>query len=183
MINVEIKARCLDLRRAERIARREVQAEPFGRLRQVDTYFRVLSGRLKLRHIRHYQTHPGSGVKESYEFISYHRRDEAGPRGSVYQILPVRDGPAALQFFGAALGVKARVQKIRKVYLQDNLRIHLDRVQGLGAFLELELAPRSRSDMENCRQRVEELLGLFGIPRKDLVPISYSDLVLRGRRS
>src|SRR3954468_1837050 len=110
MINIEIKARCVDLARAERIARRHVQAEYFGRLRQVDTYFKVAAGRLKLRHIRRTLNGATAGVNESYEFIAYQRRNEAGPRGSVYQILPVQDGPAALRFFGAALGILARVK-------------------------------------------------------------------------
>ena len=174
MMNVEIKARCLDLRRAESIARREVQAERFGRLRQVDTYFEVSSGRLKLRHIRQYAPHPESGVTESYEFISYQRRDEAGAARQRVPDSP-RAGRArgAIQFFGGGVGVKARAQKHRKA-LFARQSAHSPRpcarVRARSWSWNSRRRSRSRSEWENCRQRVQELLGLFGIPPRTSSP-------------
>src|SRR5205814_9381619 len=137
---------------------------------QTDTYFHVAAGRLKMRHER-------LRSEERFDLIHYHRADNGAARSSRYEILAVPNGPATLQLLSAALGVKARIHKARDLYLKDNLRIHLDRVRGLGRFLEFELIVSRAHSLPQCRKRMRELVDLFGIKPGDLVACSYSDLV------
>ena len=170
MQNLEIKARYADHDRGARLAR-EAGADLHGRLTQTDTYFNIRPGRLKLRHTR-------VGPVERYELIHYRRWNRPAARTSDYQLLPIADGPRALDFFTAALGVLVRVDKERTLYVKDNLRVHLDEVPRLGRFLEFELAVTPAYPMEACRLQVQELMRLFDIAPADLVKVSYSDLLL-----
>ena len=170
MQNLEIKCRYPDHDRGARLAR-DLGADLHGRLAQTDTYFRIRPGRLKLRHTR-------SGPVERYELIHYRRWNRPAARTSQYELLPIADGPRALDFFTAALGVLVRVDKERTLYVKDNLRIHLDEVTGLGRFLEFELGVTPVHPIEACRARIRELEELFGITAGDLVRVSYSDLLL-----
>ena len=170
MQNVEIKCRYPDHDRGARLAR-DLGADLHGQLAQTDTYFNIHPGRLKLRHTR-------SGPVERYELIHYRRWNRPTAKTSDYQLLPVADGPRTLEFFSAALGVKVRVNKERVVYVKDNLRVHLDEVPELGRFLEFELIVTPAHPQEECRQRMQELVRLFGIAPADLVRGSYSDLLL-----
>jgi adenylate cyclase class IV len=175
MQNIEIKCRYEDLALAERLARDEVGAARHGRLEQTDTYFNIRPGRLKLRHTR-------GDEPERFELIFYRRWNRPAAMTSDYQILPVADGPRTLDFFRDALGVKVEVKKSRLVYLNDNLRIHLDTVEGRGSFLELELIVTPAHPADECRARMQELVGLLQIRRDDQVQLSYSDLLLRQGR-
>ncbi len=170
MQNIEIKCRYPDHERGARLAR-DLGAGLHGHLSQTDTYFNIQPGRLKLRHTR-------SGPVERYELIHYRRWNRPTATVSDFQLLPVADGPRALEFFSAALGVKVRVSKERVVYVKDNLRVHLDEVPRLGRFLEFELAVTPAHPQEECRRRMQELVRLFGIAPDDLVRVSYSDLLL-----
>jgi adenylate cyclase class IV len=170
MQNLEIKARYADHDRGARLAR-EAGADLHGQLAQTDTYFNIRPGRLKLRHTR-------VGPVERYELIHYRRWNRPAARISDYQLLPVADGPRALDFFTAALGVLVRVDKERTLYVKDNLRVHLDDLPGLGRFLEFELAVTPAHPAEACRAQMQELIRLFGIAPEDMVRVSYSDLLL-----
>jgi adenylate cyclase class 2 len=168
--NLEIKARYADHERGARLAR-ELGADLHGRLVQTDTYFKIRPGRLKLRHTR-------VGPVERYELIHYRRWNRPAAKKSDYELLPVADGPRTLDFFAAALGVLVRVDKERVVYVKDNLRVHLDELPSLGRFLEFELIVTPAHPLEACRQRMPELVALFGVTPADLVKVSYSDLLL-----
>jgi len=170
MQNLEIKCRYPDLDRAACLAS-ELGADLHGRLAQIDTYFPIRPGRLKLRHIR-------SGAEECYELIHYRRPNRLTPKASEYERLPIADGPRTRAFFTASLGVLVCVDKKRMVYLMDHLRIHLDDVSGLGRYLEFELAVTAEHPLEACRLRMRDLLRTFGIAPGDLVRGSYSDLLL-----
>lgn len=178
MQNLEIKARYSNQRRAWRLAHERLQAEDAGVLVQTDTYFNVRQGRLKLRVIRPASS-AANGTEPHYELIFYHRPNQGSPKASSYDILPVENGPKALAIFTASLGVKAVVHKSRRVFLKDNLRVHLDRVRGLGAFLEFELIVSAGHPLPECRGQMDQLLALFEIADADLVPVSYLDLLLR----
>jgi adenylate cyclase class IV len=174
MQNLEIKCRYADHDRAARLAR-GLGADLHGRLAQTDSYFNIRPGRLKLRHTR-------AGPVERYELIHYRRWNRPAAKTSDYQLLPIADGPRALDFFSAALGLLVRVDKERTLYVKDNLRVHLDEVSRLGRFLEFELAVTPAHAPEACRRRMQELLALFGIAPDDLVRVSYSDLLLAARK-
>src|SRR5215210_4773111 len=125
--NVELKARDRDPARS--LARaRALGAEDRGELRQRDTYFATPRGRLKLR-----EQEPGGA-----ELIAYERADTADARESRYRIAPVTDGPALREALAAGLGTTVVVDKRRRRLLWECVRTHLDQVEGLGAFVELE---------------------------------------------
>jgi len=160
--NLEIKARDADPRRTLEAAL-ALGAEDKGDLTQRDTYFGGARGRLKLRE----QT-PGEP-----ELIQYRRPDEQGPRTSEFRLVPVGAAGALKEALDAALGTLVVVEKRRRLLLWEGVRIHLDEVDGLGAFLELE-APEE-GDQEAKVGRLSEALQIG-----DPIPGSYSDLLLDG---
>jgi homotetrameric cytidine deaminase len=161
--NLEIKARDADPRRSLEAAL-ALGAQDRGELTQRDTYFAGARGRLKLRE----QT-PGET-----ELIQYRRPDEAGPRTSEFRIVPVAAAAEALKTaLDAAYGTLVVVEKRRRLLLWEDVRIHLDDVDGLGAFVELE-APHD-GDQEAKVERLTEALQIG-----DSIPGSYSDLLLEG---
>jgi predicted adenylyl cyclase CyaB len=166
MTNIEIKARCHDL--AEVRERLEAAGVPLARrLRQVDTYFHVPYGRLKLREIE----------DAPAELIHYHRPDAEDAHPSDYVIVPVSDPDRMKQALTRALGVRGVVAKTRDLYLWNHTRVHLDEVDGLGSFMELETAvtEQSRAEAEReCRQ----VQAALGIQPEELVSGSYIDLGL-----
>jgi adenylate cyclase, class 2 len=165
--NVEIKARIGDSpgvrARAARLA-----TEYVGVDRQVDTYFRVPRGRLKLR----------ESSLSGPQLVPYLRPDETGPRRSDYQVVPLEDSERLKDLLGRILGVHRVVRKTREIWLVGNVRIHLDEVEGLGSFVELEavfdgtLAAEVRE-----REKLAELLVALGLREGDLVAGSYETLL------
>lgn len=169
MRNIELKARVADLTAAEAVAVRLAGPEPNARLSQLDTYFRVPDGRLKLR-----ETKGGRA-----ELVFYRRADSRELRPCEYEIAPVGDADGIKRLLGAAFGVRAVVEKTRTVYLYRNVRIHLDRVERLGAFLEFEaVVPEGAADAEG-EALVRELMQEFSIRPEDLVGESYCDMIER----
>jgi predicted adenylyl cyclase CyaB len=183
MQNLEIKCSYPDHRGAERLVRDHLQADFSATLIQTDTYFNIHPGRLKLRRIQQRSSVKEGREEECYELISYRRPNRRSARTSSYKILPIADGPAALSFFTAALGIKVRVDKVRKFHVKDNLRIHLDTVRGLGKFLEFELIVSPGHSLAQCRRQMDRLITLFRIAASDLIPDSYSDLLMCQRQS
>jgi adenylate cyclase, class 2 len=154
--NIELKAVDADPAATER-ACRELGASDAGTLAQRDTYFVVSRGLLKLRE----NTEAGTG-----ELIFYLRAREAGLRSSSYWRAPASDPAAWRGLLTAAHGVVGVVTKRRRLYLFRNVRIHLDDVEGLGPFIELEsvLAEAGRESADEARALAEvvEALGLVG---------------------
>jgi predicted adenylyl cyclase CyaB len=163
--NIELKARCRDLAAAEEVCRR-LGAERQWVRRQVDTYFRVPDGRLKLR-----EEQPGGAT-----LVRYHRPDQAAARESQYELTPVDEPATKLAELAARHGVAARVEKTRTLYLLDTIRIHLDRVAGLGTFIEFEAVMGEGRGDAATRARLRDLRGAFGIVDDDLVECSYADM-------
>lgn len=168
--NLELKARDHD---PERSLARALQqgAEDRGWMEQLDTYFCVPNGRLKLRE-----------QDDGTELIYYERSRDAVARESVYSLIPV-EGPENLKAALAdALGVLVSVEKSRHLLLWKNVRIHLDQVPGLGDFIELEAVAEPGSDLSEECEAIAELREVFDIGPKDILGTSYSDelLALRG---
>lgn len=166
--NVELKA--LDRDPAQSVVVCEtLGADDHGELIQRDTYFNAASGRLKLREEENSASH----------LISYVRADELGERLSQYRIIEIEEAEGLKAALSESLGVRVTVSKRRRLLLWRGVRIHLDRVDGLGAFLEFEaVVPSGHSDLADERQKVEHLRGAFAIDAEDLIDRSYSDLIL-----
>ena len=164
--NVEIKARVHDLDATRRRAAALAQG-PSELISQVDTFFVVPRGRLKVR-----QFGDGSG-----ELIAYDRADEAGPKQSSYIVASSADAHALCAALARALAVRGRVVKRRELYLVGRTRVHLDEVERLGAFLELEVVLQDGEPMEAGEREARDLMRRLGVEAKDLVTGAYLDLL------
>jgi predicted adenylyl cyclase CyaB len=169
-INFEFKARLNNERRI-REALERLNARLVGTDHQIDTYFRVPSGRLKVR----------QGLLENAP-IFYRRSNVRRARRSAVEmmLLPRRNSLRAILV--CALGTLAVVDKRREIYFVKNVKIHLDRVRQLGKFLEVEAISRT-GDVKKIRSQARQFQELFGITAKDMVAESYSDLMLAKRPS
>lgn len=165
--NIEIKARVGDLAPIEARARTIATRGPED-LVQDDTFFRCAHGRLKLREFA-----DGSG-----ELIHYTRADEAGPKVSEYSIAPTAAPAALRETLARALGILGRVAKVRRVYLVDRTRVHLDQVRGLGTFVELEVVLREMESPQDGQAAADELLAKLGIETGQRVTGAYLDLLV-----
>ena len=164
--NLEIKARISSISTAEMVAR-SIGAKHVGVLTQTDTYFYTRVGRLKLREIE----------EDHSELISYVRSESTDRRLSEYQIYLCSDPIHLKNVLTESLGIRSVVKKRRTLYLFQTTRIHLDEVEGLGSYLELE-SPivNSRQDAEAV---VEFLVSNFSVKEKDYIRSSYVDLIER----
>jgi homotetrameric cytidine deaminase len=169
MRNVELKARDPDPARTLALAL-EAGAEDLGEIAQRDTYFSGARERLKLR-----EQEPGAS-----ELIAYGRPNETQARVSEYRRVPVSDAGALREALDASLGTVVVVDKRRRLLLWEGVRIHLDDVDGLGSFLELEAVAPEGSDLSAERAKVERLRGELGVDDGNLVATGYSDLLLDG---
>ena len=160
--NVELKAVDPDPARTLALAL-ALGVSDEGVLVQRDTYFRVASGRLKLR-----EEEPGDA-----HLIAYSRPDDPAVRVSSYRVLPAADGTLAA--LSETLGVDVVVEKRRHLLLCETVRIHLDEVSGLGSFVELEAVAEPESDLYRERAQVDHLIAelYIGAPLEG----SYSDLL------
>jgi predicted adenylyl cyclase CyaB len=164
--NVEIKARVTDpdeIRRKAAI----LAGAAITVMEQEDTYFTCSRGRLKLREI---PERPG-------ELIYYVRPDKADPSESSYERAEVADTQALKRALAAALGVRGVVRKSRTLYLVGRTRIHLDRVEGLGLFVELEVVLDDGDGVEEGVREALDLVVRLGIPEGDLLEGSYIDFL------
>ena len=96
---------------------------------------------------------------------------------SHYRLVAVADAPALRTALAAANGVRAIVVKRRRLLLWEGVRIHLDTVDGLGSFVELEAVAKPRSDLASERERVARLRAALGIADAALRPGSYADAI------
>jgi adenylate cyclase, class 2 len=161
---IEFKARCADLD-AIRQKLKQRQARFAGTDHQIDTYFRVPQGRLKLRE---------GNIENSLVF--YSRENHTGTKQSnvtMTAMPPQTDLKAVLD---KALGVMVAVDKKREIYFVGDVKIHLDEVAGLGTFVEVE-AIGSAEQRDELQRQCDEFLREFGITQDDLVGGSYSDLL------
>ncbi len=165
--NIEFKARDTQPARTLELAL-ALGAEDRGEIAQTDTYFARARGRLKLR-----EQQPGDA-----ELIQYRRADTPGARESEYRRVPIADAPALRGALDAALGTLVVVEKRRRLLLHENVRIHIDEVEGLGSFLELEAVAQPESDLSAEQDKVGRLRAELGIGDDALVAQSYSDLLL-----
>ncbi|WP_439843834.1 class IV adenylate cyclase [Aeromonas dhakensis] len=138
-------------------------------IEQDDTFFRCDAGRLKLRTLS-----PSAG-----ELIFYRRADQQGPKESFYQLTPTHEPDRLRETLSLAWGQIGRVQKKRTLLLAGRTRIHLDRVQGLGHFLELEVVLEEDEPREAGMQEANDIMAQLGVEPSRLIEGAYLDLLLR----
>jgi predicted adenylyl cyclase CyaB len=165
-VNIEIKARCPDPDRVREILHSS-GAHKVGLDHQIDTYFQVPRGRLKLRR----------GNIENH-LIFYDRADSREPKRSDVDLFHAPDLDGLGGLLEHALGIKCVVDKRREIYRLGRAKIHLDEVANLGAFVEIEVIEESGSAdetamLEECHQWMRRL----GVDPHDLIADSYSDML------
>ena len=165
-INIEIKARVHDFpglqRRAESISDTPMQVIP-----QEDTFFNILSGRLKLRVL----------APDRAQLVWYARADDTGPKRSDYRIFETNNPEGLKATLSLALGVRGVVRKTRYLYLVGQTRIHLDDVEELGKFMELEVVMKPGQTDAEGQAIAETLMKKLGIDSADLLDGAYMDLI------
>lgn len=161
--NIELKAIDHDPARSLETCR-ALDASDEGVLWQRDTYFNVPAGGLKLR-----EQQPGRA-----HLIQFERADEAQQRESRYRIIDVDDPQTLLAALTTALGVTVAVTKQRRLFLWRTVRIHLDTVEHLGTFIELEAVAPPDSDLNHEHQLIQELRSAFSITDDLLIATGYA---------
>ena len=164
--NVELKARDHDPE-ATLAAALAHGAQDQGVLTQKDTYFTAREGRLKLRE-----------EQDAATLIAYARADEALARTSAYHLVDVPDPAALSAALDAALGSVVVVEKFRRLLLWEGVRIHLDAVEGLGTWVELEAVAPVDSDLADEHRKVAELRAVLTIEDDDVVAQGYAAMLL-----
>ena len=139
-------------------------------MHQIDTYFKISEGRLKLRELS----------KNNAYLIYYKRGEKTTERYCRYYTYDVLKQKEFKDFFGITLGIKTIVDKKRILFRYKNARIHVDTVKGLGNFIEIEVEVK-KGDTQ-AQNLMKELLEYLKIPKSDFIKESYSDLILRKRR-
>jgi predicted adenylyl cyclase CyaB len=134
------------------------------KLEQEDIFFAVPRGRLKLR------TQNGKA-----ELIYYFRENTPVPRESSYLVIPIPDPAAARKMLALVHGQRGIIRKTRWLYLAGQTRIHLDRVEGLGDFLELEVVLRDGQSLEEGTAIAQSLMRRLKIRNNQLVDRAYID--------
>ena len=164
--NIELKTRCRNLEQALATVLGLTPLVDTGVQHQIDTYFPVPHGRLKLREI--------VGVRA--ELIWYERSNLAKSRRSEYRLTPVSHPAELKTSLNAALGERGEVEKFRHVLLWHNVRIHLDNVVGLGSFIEFEAVMHEGEDEPTGHERLKHLCEVLNLKEADYLDKSYADL-------
>jgi len=165
-VNIEIKARVRDFEtlrnRAEALSDTSCEIIP-----QEDTFFNTQKGRLKLRVLS----------PEQAWLVYYERPDMDGPKRSDYYLVESHDPEGLKTALALALGVRGVVKKTRYLYMVGQTRIHLDDVENLGYFMELEVVMRDGQSDEEGQVTAEDLMSKLGIRAEDLLDGAYMDLI------
>lgn len=170
--NIEIKARAHNFHQQQLLAE-ALSDTPVTLLEQEDIFFNCQSGRLKLRIFD----------KNNGELIHYYRDDQTDAKESKYNIVHV-DNPLELKLvLSMALIIKGTVKKRRFLYITGQTRIHLDSVEQLGDFLELEYVLQDDEDRNQATMYVNEIMKKLTINNSDLIAEAYIDLLMNNKNT
>jgi len=167
--NIEIKAYARSFEdiksRAERLSDTPVQIIP-----QEDTFFNIPQGRLKLR-----------VLADHGQLIYYTRPDQEGPKRSDYYLTRSDDPENLRRVLELAYGIRGVVKKTRYLYRIGQTRVHLDTVDKLGQFIELEVVMAEGQSDAEAQKIAEDLMSALGVEKGDLIDAAYMDLLDRGK--
>jgi len=167
-LNVEIKAKCGNLGMYEEKLRK-LGAELIRVEEQRDTYFSILEGRLKVREL-----------PSTARLIYYVRENISGPKKSDVLIFDIDDMnryQVLMDILKRLFPIQCIVKKNRKIYKFQNIQIHLDTVEGLGSFLELEGVLQEGQTISSLRKQIGDFQKILSIKKGDLLNVSYSDML------
>ena len=166
MQNIEFKAELRDRVLAEYLLAKTGAVRVAG-LEQTDTYFRIADGRLKRR----------QSASEPTEWIYYNRDVSSTPKLSQFAIYSEKE---ALERFGSRpLPVWLIVNKQREIWINGPVRVHLDRVVGLGEFIEIEALVTPKRPIVDCQRAVEALRREMAMTMGEPISCGYADLAAR----
>ncbi|MEN7982343.1 MAG: class IV adenylate cyclase [Nanoarchaeota archaeon] len=167
-VNIEIKAKSNNQDEIREILKSK-NADFKGVDHQIDTYFKVNNGRLKLR----------EGKIENH-LIHYQRENKEGPKQSDVTLFKSDPKTSLKEILTKALGVLVVVDKQREIYFIDNVKFHIDIVEDLGTFVEIEAIDNDGTiGKDKLLEQCQFFLDLFKISQEDLISVSYSDLLLQ----
>lgn len=167
-LNIEIKAKCSNHEKIRSILKSH-NADFKGTDHQIDTYFKVNNGRLKLR----------EGNIENF-LVFYERENKEGPKQSNVILFKSDPTSSLKEILLKSLEVLVAVDKQREIYFIENVKFHIDTVKNLGTFMEIEAIDSDGTfGKEKLFEQCENYFKLFDIPKDDLVSGSYSDLLLQ----
>jgi len=167
-VNIEIKAKSTNQDIIREILKSK-NADFKGIDHQIDTYFKVNNGRLKLR----------EGKIENH-LIHYQRENKEGPKQSDVTLFKSDPKSSLKEILTKALGILVVVDKKREIYFIDNVKFHIDIVEDLGTFVEIEAIDNDGTiGKDKLLEQCQFFLDLFKISQEDLISVSYSDLLLQ----
>lgn len=167
-LNIEIKAKCSDHEKIRSILKSR-NADFKGTDHQIDTYFKIYKGRLKLR----------EGNIENF-LVFYEREDKEGPKQSDVILFKSDPDSSLKEILLKSIGALVVVDKKREIYFIENVKFHIDTVKNLGTFMEIEAIDNDGSfGKEKLLEQCQNYLDLLDIPKADLISVSYSDLLLQ----
>ena len=150
---------------------KSLKAEYVGIFRQVDTYYEVPQGRLKLREIE---------GENGTQLVYYERPDVKGPKQSQVFIIELSKPQFMKQFFNKVLLTKTVIDKQRAIYRIEGTQVHLDKVKKLGTYVEFERPNENTSETtQKAHEKLEKLIQTLGIKPENLQKGSYSDLIMQ----
>ena len=168
ILNIEIKAHCTNPDTIRKILL-DNKATFKGEDHQIDTYFVVPSGRLKLR----------EGNIEN-TLIFYDRVETKGIKKSIVELFhPQKDVESLKKILLKSMAIKVVVDKKREIYFIDNVKFHIDQVKGLGSFMEIEaISNGDQFTEEHLNKQCQFFIDLLKVDKDDFIDQSYSDLIL-----
>jgi len=170
-INIEIKAKCNNLDKIKQILN-SGNAIFKGLDHQIDTYFNTNTGRLKFR----------EGTIEN-ALIQYNRENKYEPKESDVSLYKSSSNKLLKELLTKALGVLVVVDKQREIFYIGNVKFHLDKVKGLGKFIEIEAIGKEEDNKDDLFKQCKFYLNLFGVDKNDLIPVSYSDMIIENKKN
>ncbi|KAL4224913.1 hypothetical protein ACF0H5_015609 [Mactra antiquata] len=168
--NVEIKAKVDNVGHLKKLAGALCDSEPVV-IHQEDTFFNVPNGRLKLRKLQ----------DQKSQLIFYKRSDQSGPKFSDYNISYTNDPESLEKTLELALGIMGKVKKTRLLYLVGQTRVHVDNVDGLGNFMELEVVMKEGQSVKEGENIANDLMNKLDIQNGDLITCAYVDLLIKNK--
>jgi predicted adenylyl cyclase CyaB len=164
---IEIKASCTNPSKVRQLLLQQPNIQFLGVDAQVDTYFKIPSGRLKLRE---------GNIENS--LIYYDRENKKDAKKSDVTLYKPTEVASLKAVLLAALPILIVVEKKREIYFIDHIKFHIDTLSALGSFIEIEVIDANDAmDISEMKEQCQWYMELLDIQKEDLMENSYSDML------